>query len=133
MFSKKNKKTASPIINTNNISIIGEGTEVTGDIKSKNSFRIDGKVVGEIKIEGKIFLSSNAFVEGNIYCIDAEICGEISGNIFAKGNVSIKENAIITGDINYREIEIAQGAKLECKLKQIDKPKEAKTKDIKSA
>lgn len=120
MFSKKNKKNSKSEAKQKHgtLNILGEGTSVEGKIYSEGSLRIDGKVNGNVECDSKLFIAETAFIDGDVFCQDAEICGKISGNVHSKGIVSIKETAILKGDIHYNNIEIEPGAQVACTLIQ---------------
>ncbi len=119
MFSSNSKpKEPTKKVDYNSVNIIGEGSEIEGNIISSSSFRVDGKVTGNTTIKGKLLVSPKGVIDGDIQCEDAEICGEVRGNVHASNVVSIKSTAKITGDIYYKQIEIEQGANLDCKLQQ---------------
>ena len=58
MFTNNNdtiKKTSS----SSAINMIGEGTVITGDIKSKGDIRVDGSLMGSIDTEGKVVVGES--------------------------------------------------------------------------
>jgi cytoskeletal protein CcmA (bactofilin family) len=115
MFSK-NKKTKSPSLNLGKIcSIIGEDFELEGNIKSEGTIRIDGKVVGDLRIKKGIILGEKGTVYGNIEAELAVIFGQIHGNINTT-QLEIKETGSIYGDIKTNSITMQLGAKYNGKL-----------------
>jgi cytoskeletal protein CcmA (bactofilin family) len=78
MFQKVNKSSA---IDSASINLIGNGTSITGDIKSNGDVRIDGTLKGNISISGKLVVGASGNIEGNVICQNADISGEIHGKI----------------------------------------------------
>ena len=48
------------------INMIGSGTVITGDIKSKGDIRIDGSLNGSIETQGKVVVGLGGVVEGDV-------------------------------------------------------------------
>ena len=53
MFTNKTESMKKPDISAA-INMIGAGTIITGDIKSKGDIRVDGTLKGSINTEGKV-------------------------------------------------------------------------------
>lgn len=96
------------------------------DLLSLSGF-IDGTFImdSDIKLHGlsigrftckDLEVSESAVVQGNIECRDAVIFGKIIGNTIASGKVSLRNGASITGSIACRELEVEQGALLNCRM-----------------
>jgi cytoskeletal protein CcmA (bactofilin family) len=115
MFNR-DKKTKSSSLNLGEIrSIIGDDFELEGNIKSEGTIRIDGKVVGDLKIKKGIILGEKGIVYGNIETELALIFGQIHGNINTT-QLEIKETGSIHGDIKTISITMQLGAKYNGKL-----------------
>ena len=65
------------IVETPSVNIIGNGTDIIGDINSNGDFRIDGLLKGTIKSTGKVVVGSTGKVEGEIICQNADFSGEV--------------------------------------------------------
>ena len=61
---------------------IENSTNIKGDIISEGDFRIDGKLQGSIKTNGKIVIGKEGFVKGGVSCRNADVEGKIKGNLF---------------------------------------------------
>jgi cytoskeletal protein CcmA (bactofilin family) len=107
MFQKTNK--SNPIESVS-INLIGNGTTITGDIKSSGDIRIDGILNGNITINGKLVIGSTGKIEGNIICQNADISGEIKGKINVSELLSLKSTAKLVGDIITGKISIEPNA-----------------------
>lgn len=108
MFNKANPKGAGqegPSIN-----IIGNGTQLTGDIKSNGDFRIDGQLTGTISIKGKLVVGPSGKIEGEIDCQNADISGEIKGKINVSELLTLKATARLNGEIITGKIAIEPDA-----------------------
>ncbi|MCS6981447.1 MAG: polymer-forming cytoskeletal protein [Flavobacteriales bacterium] len=99
------KTEASGHLNT-----INPGTTVEGNIISQGNIRFDGRLKGTLKCEGKLVVGSEGFIEGNIFCQQADISGKVRGNITVKDLVTLKNTADVTGDIITGKLCIEPGA-----------------------
>ncbi len=88
---------------TNNIgtinSIIGQGTEVKGEIKFDGVLRIDGIFSGELVSQGKVIIGQTGLVKTDIKAGIIIIGGTIEGNVYATEQVTLLKTAKLTGDI----------------------------------
>ena len=109
MFSNKNnsmKKTESKAA----INMIGEGTVITGDIKSMGDLRVDGTLKGSVNTSGKVVLGKEGVIEGDVVCIDADISGTIKAKITVSQLLSLKSTSKLNGDIITNKLSIEPGA-----------------------
>ena len=92
------------------INLLGAGTKINGDISSTGDFRIDGLLVGNISISGKLVLGNTGKIEGNIQCTNADLSGEVKGVVNITEILSLKSTAKINGDIVTGKLAIEAGA-----------------------
>lgn len=130
MFSKKE---STPSANTQR-NLIGNGTEFIGDISSIGDFRIDGKIEGNIKTDGKLFIGKNGHISGTIDCKNADIEGKITGKLICTGTLNLKSTAIIEGEVFLEKLAVEPGAVFNatCSMKgvkELNQKDEQKTKE----
>ncbi len=74
MFSNnQNNNMKNSSNNSSVVNMVGSGTVITGDIKSKSDIRIDGILKGSVNTEGKLVVGSSGVVEGDVVCSNADI------------------------------------------------------------
>lgn len=95
---------------TPSVNIIGNGTDINGNIKSNGDLRIDGFIKGTIQVTGKVVVGSTGRVEGEISCQNADISGEVKAHIKVSELLSLKANAVVSGDIFTNKLAIEPGA-----------------------
>lgn len=95
---------------TPSVNIIGNGTDIKGNIKSNGDLRIDGFIKGTITASGKVVVGTTGCVEGEISCQNADISGEVKANIKVVELLSLKANAVVSGDIFTNKLSIEPGA-----------------------
>jgi cytoskeletal protein CcmA (bactofilin family) len=107
MFQKVNKSSA---VESSSINLIGNGTNITGDINSNGDVRIDGTLKGNLSISGKLVVGPSGNIEGNVTCQNADISGEIHGKVTVSELLSLKSSAKLLGDIITGKISIEPNA-----------------------
>ena len=95
---------------SSSINMIGAGTVITGDIKSKGDIRVDGSLNGSIETEGKVVVGQGGIVEGDVVCKDADIAGVLKAKIAVSQLLSLKSSAKLNGDIITNKLSIEPGA-----------------------
>ncbi len=93
------------------VNFITAGTEITGDINSKEGIRIEGSLTGNIITKGKLVIGETGKVKGEITCKNAEVFGSIEGKITVSELLSLRKTALINGDIMTNKLAIEPGSK----------------------
>jgi cytoskeletal protein CcmA (bactofilin family) len=109
-FSDKKSKSSARID-----SLIGQNTELTGDVAFSGGFHIDGKLKGNIHASDDASLltvSDRGVVEGDVYVPNIILNGTVLGDVHASERVELAANAKVTGNVYYNLIEMAMGAEV---------------------
>lgn len=93
------------------INLVGTGTVIKGEINSKGDIRVDGKVIGQMRSEGKIVIGNSGVVEGDIYCVNADFSGKVNGKADVRELLTLKASSVFIGDIITNKLAIEPGAK----------------------
>lgn len=115
MFKKTDKQQPLEINQQEISTIIGEGFIFTGELRGSSAVRIEGKIIGNVNVEGGIVLGEKGSIEGNINTNSAIIFGTIKGNIKSI-QLEIKKSGFVNGDITTDTLEIELGAQYNGKL-----------------
>lgn len=110
MFSNGKKRKVAKID-----SLIGQNTEIKGDIIFSGGFHVDGKVIGNIQAEESsslLTLSDHGVIEGEVRVPNVILNGKILGDVYATERVELAANARVTGNVYYNLIEMAIGAEV---------------------
>ena len=110
MFTNNNDSVKKSIPSSAAINMIGDGTTITGDIKSKGDIRVDGSLKGSIETEGKVVVGQGGVVEGDVVCKDADVAGVLKAKITVSQLLSLKSSAKLNGDIVTNKLSIEPGA-----------------------
>jgi cytoskeletal protein CcmA (bactofilin family) len=107
------KKIKSSKIDT----LVGQGVEITGDIKFQGGLHLDGRITGDVSTaddaEGTVLvISDRGCVEGDVHVAYAVINGEVIGNVYASEKLELSSKARISGNVEYNLLEMASGAEI---------------------
>ena len=112
MLDSTKKKTYGE---TKVMTIIGPGTTVTGDIRSKGTIRIEGVLNGRVHSDDTIVVHDSGQVKAELVAGQVVINGQVTGNVFAHDRIEITANAKLIGDITAPRVSIAEGVLFEGK------------------
>jgi len=113
--------------------LISKGTVFKGDLESNSGMKIDGKVIGNLRIHNDnsdanapdswLIVAAGAVITGSIFCKKIVICGHVVGLVKAQ-HVILASTARIDGDIFYDILKISEGAKITGKLHEGEQDKD---------
>ena len=89
---------------------IDKDTEITGDIKFKDSFRIDGKFKGKILSGNSLIVGETGEVEADIEAGSISINGRVKGSLSAADRIEIFSQGRVTGKLVTPKLIIEEGA-----------------------
>jgi cytoskeletal protein CcmA (bactofilin family) len=119
MFGKKRSKTGKlPQIGT----VVGRGTNVSGDVSFEGGMHVDGKVSGNVSApegEHTLVLSEVGRVEGEVRVPTVVINGEVHGDVYAH-HVELAAKASIHGTVYYHYLEMMMGSVVNGQLVKVD-------------
>lgn len=91
-------------------SVIGRGTVVRGNVRGEGSLEIQGRVEGDVTVEGEVVLGEEASVRGNVSGAQLSIAGAVQGDLRGSESVLIERGARVVGDLSAPRIGVAPGA-----------------------
>lgn len=89
---------------------IAAGTTIKGDIDCAGDIRIDGNLVGNLNVKGKVVIGASGIIHGEIFCKNSQIEGKIEGKVSVEELLSLKSTSSILGDIKTQKLSIEPGA-----------------------
>ncbi|MCG8497215.1 MAG: polymer-forming cytoskeletal protein [Enterobacterales bacterium] len=94
--------------------IIGQNTEITGDLTFRGGLHVDGRVKGNIwgedDPESILILSQDGVIEGEVRVPNVMINGQVIGDVHASDRVELNNRARIEGNVYYNLLEMEMGA-----------------------
>jgi cytoskeletal protein CcmA (bactofilin family) len=97
-------------------SLIGQQTEINGEIVFAGGLHIDGKIEGNITADDNsgavLTVSEQGVITGDVRVPNIILNGTVRGNVYAEEHVELALNARVIGNVYYNLIEIAMGAEV---------------------
>jgi cytoskeletal protein CcmA (bactofilin family) len=122
MFFGKNNNRRNAQIDT----LIGNSTELRGDVYFKDGLHIDGVVKGNVIARGEnsmLTMSEQGRIEGEVRVQNIVLNGEVLGDVYASEHIELAPAARVTGNVYYNLIEMAMGAEVNGNLvHRVDAP-----------
>ena len=112
----KNRKQKTTRIDT----LIGQQTEVTGNVKFSGGLHVDGTIKGNVYADNDgrsmLSLSEQGTIEGEVNVPFVVINGVVIGDVHGNEHVELQSKARVAGNVYYNLIEMAIGAEVNGKL-----------------
>jgi cytoskeletal protein CcmA (bactofilin family) len=105
MFKKQKVKIDPNMTDT----LIGEGTQFEGKIRSAAGIRIEGQLTGDIECTGDVTIGENGVARSNIRARHIILAGHVTGNVTATGKLTIKTTGNLNGNLSAQELSIESG------------------------
>ena len=109
--------------------LINNGTIIKGDITATGDFRLDGKLEGNIQLNGKLVVGDSGVIIGNILCQNANIIGTVNGNLSVKELLTLHAASRVKGDILINKLCIEPGAVFAGKCRMLDEVRGQQTEE----
>lgn len=97
---------------------IGKNTHLRGDVNSKGTLRIDGRVTGNVEADWLI-IGEKALVKGDVQVSGLVVGGSLEGNVKAKEVVEIKNKGQVSGDIATNKLLVIEGGGIDGKISML--------------
>jgi len=111
MFGRKKGFSAARID-----TLIGQGTEINGDLVFSGGLHVDGHIKGNVVAEegstAILILSEHGKIEGEVRVPLMVLNGEIFGDVYGSTRVELAPKSRINGSVYYNLIEMAIGAEV---------------------
>jgi cytoskeletal protein CcmA (bactofilin family) len=94
----------------NELNFIGAGTYLEGNIETKGSLRIDGKVKGIVKSGDTLTVGSSGEIVGEVHVKNAIVGGRIEGNVNIEQKLVLESTSSLSGNLRASKLIIDEGA-----------------------
>ncbi|MGZ8601545.1 MAG: bactofilin family protein [Actinomycetota bacterium] len=95
--------------NDGEVTIVGAGARLEGNVVSAGNLRIDGQVKGQINADGDVTLSPQSQVEADIRAQNVSVGGKFKGNLIVKGKAHLARGGRIEGNITSKTLVVEEG------------------------
>jgi len=96
-----------PAVNNLKPSIISEGFEFIGEIRSNGYLTIDGTVRGTLSLHS-IQIGVTGVLDGNVTCDTMNVKGNFAGSLDCR-DLTIGSRAVVDGKVSFKSITIQRG------------------------
>lgn len=92
------------------MTVIGCGTTIRGEVDFDQGARILGVFEGKIRSKGEVHIAETADCRAEIDAENITIDGKTDGNVIARNRLRLSEHAQLTGDIFAKTLLVEEGA-----------------------
>src|SRR5437867_7994690 len=92
------------------VTVVGKGARLEGNLVSAGSLRIDGQLKGKITAEGDVSLSPQSEVDAEIRATNVVVGGTFKGNIIAANRTELAKGGKVDGNVTTKVLVVAEGA-----------------------
>jgi cytoskeletal protein CcmA (bactofilin family) len=109
------------------INMIGQGSEVEGTFRSTRDVRVNGKITGDLIVEGKVIVAEQGLIDGTVTAKSADVAGSIKGELTVEDRLILKSSASVEGEIRTGRLVVEEGAVFEgnCSMGRLDPARKA--------
>jgi cytoskeletal protein CcmA (bactofilin family) len=113
MFGNKNKSSSK---GTKIDTLIGQNSELQGDIVFSGGLHVDGTIRGNVFAEvdsaSVLSVSERGHIEGEVRVPNVILNGSVKGDVHAADHIELAEKARVVGNVYYKFIEMVRGAEV---------------------
>jgi cytoskeletal protein CcmA (bactofilin family) len=97
--------------------IIGPTTQIIGRLQGRGDLKIEGKIEGDVELEGSMIVGPSAFVSApKIAVTELTIEGQVQGDVKATGALIVRAGGELAGDVVAEQIALEDGARFAGKI-----------------
>jgi cytoskeletal protein CcmA (bactofilin family) len=111
---------------------VDRGSQLEGELRFENSFRVDGRVAGTVVSEGSLAIGENGEVDGDVRVGQVLVAGTLKGSVQAQHKVQITAGGKVFADLATPSLVIEDGAIFEgrCTMTRQDRPAEGRAAPV---
>jgi cytoskeletal protein CcmA (bactofilin family) len=119
---------------SSNLSKIGAGLKIQGDVTGESDLYIDGDVRGKVQLtNGRVTVGPNGRVQAEIEARQISIEGTVEGNLKASESAQLGASSRVIGNVMSPRIGVADGAQLSGKIETTGKSRFLETSEPEEA
>ena len=99
-----------------------QGTEFEGELRFKDTFRIDGRVKGRIVSDNTLIVGESGQVDAEIECAVVSIRGTVSGRVHARERIELLAGSRVQATLVSPKLVIEDGAFFQGQCDMGEKP-----------
>jgi cytoskeletal protein CcmA (bactofilin family) len=91
---------------SDDVSVVGRGARVEGELSSTGSLRIYGHLTGGITVDGEVAVAAGSEVRADISAHSISLAGKVKGNLTAPGEVVLPSQSRVEGDVRAQSVTV---------------------------
>lgn len=115
--SSKSSKSSLPMSKSNGggpassqVNLIGEGTVIEGTFRAEGDVRVSGRVEGTMQVAGKVFVTQEGRIDGDLSARNADVAGAITGTVRIEERLLLHGTARVEADVETERLVMEEGA-----------------------
>jgi cytoskeletal protein CcmA (bactofilin family) len=89
---------------------LDQGTELQGELRFRDTFRVDGKVKGRIVSDNTLIIGESAQVDAEIDCGVVSIRGTVTGRVKGRERIELLAGSRVQASLSSPRLVIEEGA-----------------------
>jgi cytoskeletal protein CcmA (bactofilin family) len=104
------------------MSIIGPGMNITGDLVTDGTVRVEGRIEGTVRAGKAVIVGNGGEVVGDVITQDAVIGGRLRGTLVAESRLELQATCDIEGQIRApaQHLKLEEGARFNGQIQMLD-------------
>ena len=103
------------------VSILSSGVKIEGKLYSEGNVRVDGKIIGDVTVNGNLTLGDSAELNGEVKARNITISGYLEGTVKASEKLILESTSVLKGDLSAKILVVEEGAKFDGRSIMSDK------------
>lgn len=108
---------AQAVVKSLKPSVISEGFDFTGEIKTSGSLTVEGSIVGKVSVD-HLIVGVSGVVDGTVQANSITIKGRLSGEVTCS-EIIVCGRSTVDGKLTYSSITIQRGGSIKGDLKKV--------------
>lgn len=92
---------------------LDQGSELHGELRFEQTFRVEGRFVGDVESEGDLVVAGRGVVEGELRVGRLVVAGTVRGRVVASRRVEVGPGGRLLAEVETPCLVVADGAVLE--------------------
>jgi cytoskeletal protein CcmA (bactofilin family) len=109
--------------------VVAAETEIRGDLRSPQGFRIEGRVVGSVHSDGTVIVGESGSIRGGLRADAVQVLGHVDGEIVAVGHIEVGSRGVLEGEVTMKSLHVEAGGVFRGRSRMHGEPAQLTTGD----
>ncbi|MEO8277894.1 MAG: polymer-forming cytoskeletal protein [Thermoanaerobaculia bacterium] len=101
-------------------SIISAGTELSGRLSLDSDLDVQGRICGDVAIQGALVVSAGGYIEGRVSARSVTVAGGVRGDIHGTDRVEVLGGGSVVGGIAAPIVVLGEGSEHDGAIELVD-------------